>query len=286
MRKNSVFYIFVFGILLLACSSPHIIESQNSFETEAKQTISKNDERIVIPFDYLKKDRRPHLTCDTYTKVQKDSLNRAFNQYVAKAKTIRGKVVSAAIFMVNMDHCIPYAWEPTDVPGLEYVARYTKKGLFLTSIYENGNIYPAWGCDVERVPGRFEYVKNLGDHYSNGLHCSSFVSWCLYNGGASSFEVLNKSFAATYKNFPNTVRVQLSKGYNDIRPGDLLGFDVHIAIVIGVEGDYVIYANAVGGGDATYQWHGVRRESFDRKKTDYNTFPYTFIVQMAGVYHD
>lgn len=282
MRVKFFFYLFIIlEILVVSCSESDLPDKKESLK---KDNNIVTYEKIAIPFNYKVVDQRPHLKCDTYTDVQKDSLNKLFTEYVGKAKTTCGKVVSAGLFLVNMDHCIPYSFEVGKKPGYELVARYTRKGLFLTSFNENGVTHPAWGCDVARIPGTFTTVKNLGDHYANGLHCSSYVSWCLFNGGVLSYDILDKAFAANYKNFPNTVRVPLSEGQNDILPGDLIGFEGHIGIVLGVEGDYVIYGSADGGKDATSLGHGVRRKYFHRKSVNYDDFPYKFLVKMDRLY--
>lgn len=275
----------------LSCSPSMIEEKESPNEYEKESTVY---ETIKIPFDYKYElmDKRPHLTCETYSDKQKDSLNDAFYAYVARAKTTRGKVVSAALFLVTIKHCIPYSFSMVDnrtrqpFPGHEYNTLYNQKGLFLKSIYFKGYMQPAWGCMVKRVPGTRLNVKNLGDSYPNGLNCSSFIVWCLVNGDVGKPSDLYMTSSLDFRNFPKTTAVPLSTGHKVVLPGDLLWFEGHIAIVIGVEGDNVIYASAQGGGDAALPTHGIRWLVFNRNKTDYSKFAYTHLIKMAGVYNE
>lgn len=288
MKTRKLIHLFILlGVLAVSCSESDVLEKKDPPKKNDGNIVTH--EKIAIPFNYKVSDKRPHITCDSYTDKQKDSLNRSFAQFVGKARTTRGRVVSAGIFLVNMDYCIPYSWSMKDsrdnvYPGYEYCTLWNKKGLFLESVEYNGHLQPAWGCLVKRVPGVREYVKNIGDYFANGLNCSSFVGWCLVNGGVATSEQLYKTYSDGYRNYPKSVAVPLRQGYKDILPGDLLWFSGHISIVIGVEGDYVIYASAQGGGDAALTGHGIRRINFNRKTTNYDTFTYTHLIKMAGVY--
>ena len=242
------------------------------------------------------KDQRAHLQCDSYSDEEVEQLTRDFDIQMGQAKTLRGKVVSAGVFIASMKYCIPYAYpiwyhtRPEVNPEYRYFGMFMEKGLFLRPININGYSYKPWGCPYDSAPIRPHWpkLKNLGAKADNDFTCSQVVGWCLINGGINKYgnEVLYSKWAEDLRKYPGGKEVLLKEGYKTIRPGDLIGFQGHIALVIGVEGKYVIFISADGGSDATWPGHGVRWHVFDRYGTDYNTYQYKFIVQMAGVYND
>src|SRR5690606_30805032 len=128
----------------------------------------KVDEVVELDFDYRGVDKRPLLSCDSYTASEKQALAEELVAKLGKMKTKRGKTVAAAAFLAGLEYCIPYSYEwKIPEPGYELVGRYTRNGLFLDDIteMEKGELvtYPAWGCLVpthERYPR--ETIEGLG----------------------------------------------------------------------------------------------------------------------------
>lgn len=244
---------------------------------------------IAFSFNYVNgKDERTLLQCESYTQEQKDSLQTAFSNALDKVNDKRGKVVTAATFLVSLKYRIPYGheWKVSDTHEYDYVGRYTKKGLFLNAFTENGVSHKPWGCLIPTHP-RYprETIANLGDYYENGLHCSSFVGWALYNGDAvTDVALLEKTYANGYRTFPRTTEVTLKGNADLIRPGDLIGFPGHIAMVIGIKGDIVVYASAEGG--SAYPGKGLSWLTFNKKTTNFDSFSYKYFIQMNKVYGD
>ena len=262
-----------------------MFERSNACAIRCVKDVDRPITGFEIPFDINGSDNRLFLKCNSYTDQEVEILNKEFDHAIESAPTTRGKVTAAAIFMVGLNFSVPYAYEVT-TPGYELVARYTRKGFFLRSFEENGYSHPAWGCNVMRVPNSHPAVKNLSDIYANGLHCSSFVSWCLYNGGAAEASMLNKIFASQYRNFPGSTEISLAQGAMLIEPGDLLWFEGHVAIVIGIIKDKVIFAeSAIWGNDHLDARNGTRWRIFDRKTTNYSTFRFKSLIQMERVYN-
>src|SRR5690606_2844843 len=147
--------------------------------------------------------------------------------------------------------------------------------------------YPARGRLVpthERYPR--ETIEGLGDFYENGFHCSSYLAWCFFNAGAIlDVELLESTYANDYRKYPKSREFSLKGALESIRIGDLLWFEGHVAIVIGVDGDTVIYASGEGGSAHT-PTRGVRWRTFSKKNTNYDTFAYKSLIQMKGVYGD
>lgn len=66
--------------------------------------------------------------------------------------------------------------------------RYYHQGLYLTNSKKNSIIASVsgpciWGCPLYNWEDDLEYGYVWGVKKPNGLDCSGFVSWILYNGG-------------------------------------------------------------------------------------------------------
>ncbi len=288
MKRNIILLIgaFVFTAIIVSCGSNEddpIPPTPNP----PKPNVTEID--IDFTFDYVnQRDERPLMHCESYTDKQKDSLQTAFFSALAKVGDKRGKVVTAATFLVSLDYRIPYGheWKVSDTRDYDYVGRYTKKGLFLNAFTENGATHKPWGC---LIPTHARYpratIANLGDYYENGLHCSSFIGWALYNGDAvTDMSLLEKTYANDYRKFPRTQEKSIKGNVELIRAGDLIGFPGHIAMVIGVKGDIIVYASEEGG--SAYPGKGLSWLTFNKKTTNFDTFSYKYFIQMNNVYGD
>ncbi|GJH41677.1 hypothetical protein RCZ04_22270 [Capnocytophaga sp. HP1101] len=278
MKKNyHLLSVGVIALVLTNCSKDN-------------DTVTVQDADINFSFDYTKKDSRLRLGQAQFTSEEIAEAEKAFATTLANAQGARNKTVAAATFLVSMKYAIPYAHRYYMSDGIyDYVGRYTKKGLFLNEIKDANGTHKPWGKLVPTHP-KFDrsQVKGLGDNYENGLNCSSFVTWALYNGGAVEgidVNTLNKYIAANYPEFPNAYTVTLKQGIDNIRVGDLIGFNkAHIAMVIGVKGNHIIYASAEGG--SVHPGEGLRYRYFDKQTTNLDTFTYKYIVKMEKVYND
>lgn len=244
--------------------------------------------------NYVGEDNRPFMRCEQYNDYQIDSLEKAFTQVIENAKTKREKTVVAANFLVEIPHVIPYAYE-SHVPGYELAWKFTRKGLFLRTIVENGRLYPAWGCDIlssELPKERKETLTNLSETYKVGFHCSSFIRWCLYNADVVTRNILEGSWANDFGGFPGSKKIALKEGISQLQYGDLLYFPVderngHIAIIIGVKGEIVTFIeSALWGGNHTDFRNGLRWRTFNKRTTNFDTYRFKWLIKMNGVYCD
>ncbi|SES68071.1 MULTISPECIES: hypothetical protein [unclassified Prevotella] len=287
-KKNFICVITLCTLVLASCGGdgddPMVIPTPS-----APTTPISGDIDINFSFDYVNsKDSRPLMQSNSFSQQQKDSLQTAFTQEMGKVNGKRSKVVTAATFLVSLKCRVPYGheWKVTDTHDYDYVGRYTKKGLFLNEFVENGSTHKPWG---EMIPTHPRYprqnIKNLGDEYENGLHCSSYIGWCLFNGNAvTDVALLEKTYANDYRTFPSTKELALKGNVDLIRVGDLIGFPGHIAIVIGIKGDLVVYASAEGG--SAYPGKGISWLTFNKKTIDFDKFTYKYFIQMNKVYGD
>lgn len=252
--------------------------------------VDRTDKDEDVGFNYVGEDNRSFMRCDQYSESEIDSLERKFEDVMSKALTKREKVINSANFLVNLSHVIPYAHETYD-KGYELAWKYTRKGLFLRSIVENGYLYPAWGCEILTPKELIGSVKDLGETYRVGFHCSSFIRWCLYNADAVSKNILEASRANDFGNFPGTKKLVLKKSLDKIRPGDLIYFYVdenngHIALIIGVKGDVVTFVESARWDGHTDPRNGLRWRTFNKKTTDFDKYRFKYLIQMNEIYGD
>ena len=118
--------------------------------------------------------------------------------------------------------------------------RYYHKGLYLhTSKYDElayiGNGPAIWGCGLRCYEDAEPYFKP-GNKYPNGLSCSGFVTWVLYNAG---FDV--GDIGAGESPYPHQLTdtgkfTSLTPGLiksGKIKVGDLFNIWGHISILVG-----------------------------------------------------
>lgn len=243
-----------------------------------------------VGINYKGEDKRPFMIGHQYSAKQIDSLDKAFADVMRKATTKRDKVVAAADFLATLPYAIPFSYE-SHREGYELAWKYTRKGLFLKEIVENGRTYPSWGCEMPTVPEQLLKSRNIGSTFQVGFHCSSFVRWCLYNADAVTLNILEGSWANDFGHFPGADPVRLKDGLDQVRPGDLLYFWVdeqngHVAVVLGIDGDTVTFAESANWGTHQDPRNGVRWRTFDKKATDFNKYRFKYLIKMAGVYKD
>ena len=199
---------------------------------------------------------KPFLPCGVYSKEDNDLLDKILESRVEKVGYgTRAAVAETARFLcLEFPYRINYFTENGRLES--YVGsfcdgegRYYHKGLYLDpSRYETidkdlvvGGL-ACWGCNT------YEYTYNR--RVANGLDCSGFVSWAVYNAGFDCHDL----GAGIAKYWPDMTdlgeKVWLADVLkeNKLRVGDLLaGGDGgptdggHIAIVAGIDKDGYIY---------------------------------------------
>lgn len=229
------------------------------------------------------------LGCGYYNSEQEKILDEALAFKVNEAGyQTRGGVIAAFRFLIlEFPYRIPYYFENgrlNNFDGQKYVdgeGRYYKKGLYLT---ENkfGDILasfagPAtWGCPITNYNDEYGYV--IGEKYPNGLDCSGFVSWALYNGG---FDLGDNGAGDTLRDDDLSdlgERVAITKEFihsGNYKVGDLIWWDGHMAFIAGITDTDIYVAESLIGGAV------IKRFS---KDDPYFYYLYDFINLMDDVY--
>jgi len=221
-----------------------------------------------------------------FTGAQIAQFNKSLANDIERQVGLRNKTVAAANFLVNFDHVIPYAYE-YGRPSYKYISRYARTGMFFENFEEGGYTYQSWGRPVDVIPPYYNNISNLGSTYINGLHCSGLICWCLHNAGYSKPDLVNLDtvIANRFGVFPETYKLPLATNVDSIETGDLLHFPGHIAIVTGVEGDWVTIAEAaLWGNNHIDRRNGTKKRKFNRYRSDIANYRFKNIIKMREAY--
>lgn len=244
---------------------------------------------VIVPVPKEFDDSREYLGCEVFTSDEAALLDEILAYRIEEAGygTRAGAVAAARFLTLEFPYKISYRWESGRLnnTGRHYVdgeGRYYHKGLYLDSSkyddIEASLFGPAmWGCKMisyEDDPPHFK----PGVKYPNGLDCSGFVTWSLYNGG---FDVGDRGAGELESDGQLTDLGELKKlnttliNSGQIKVGDLFNFFGHIAILIGEDEDNYYVAESLNN------YKGVVIKTYSKKKI-MNTFKY--VVLMDDVY--
>lgn len=193
------------------------------------------------------------LPCKRYSEEEAKLLDEVFFDRINEAGygTRMGPVAVARFILLEFQYKIKYFNENgrlNNHSGSSHVdgeGRYYHRGLYLhESKFESitaTRYGPAiWGCNL--------YDAFLGGYRPNGLTCSGFVTWVLLNGG---FDIGDSGAGNTYRdddvgdigeNIPITKELMQS---GKVKVGDIIGRDGHVAIIIGLDEEYIYIAESL-----------------------------------------
>lgn len=235
---------------------------------------------------------KPYLPCKKYTLEESKKLDDILKTKIENVGGYgtRAAVVEAMRFLLlDFRYRIDYFFENGRlVGGVNYVdgeGRYYHKGLYLHSskfndIKKSLSGPAIWGCPLrnfEDYPPKF--IE--GGYNSNGLDCSGFVSWTIYNGG---FDVGDRGAGDSLEDDTelNDVgeKVKLTDelmNSGKVKAGDILGIWGHIAIIIGIDDDNVYVAESL------WTYGGVVINTYDKDKLDDK---FVQVVLMDDIYKE
>lgn len=220
----------------------------------------------VIVTDLYKKasldNNKTKLTCKRYNSEEAQLLDEILEYKINEAGyQTRGAVVTSARFLVlEFPYKIDYFFENGRLNNYDNKAyvdgegRFYHKGLYLHEDKFNTLVSikygPAiWGCPLTNWQNEYGYIS--GNKYPNGLDCSGFVSWALYNAG---FDVGDLGAGDTYRDDDIGdlgIKHELTKEFvlsGNYKVGDLIGRDGHIAIIAGIDEENIHIAESLVGG--------------------------------------
>ncbi len=223
--------------------------------TTVKVKVSNNEEKEVkvIVTDLISEpiinNDKPFLECKEYSESEAKLLDVLLD-YKIKEKgymTRSGALEAARFLLLRFKQNINYFSENgrlenhSNILHVDAEGRYYHKGLYLSEdkykdISDSTETGPVmWGCPLKNVMYR--------KYYDNGLNCSGFITWALFNAG---YDI--KDVGAGDYNYVNNelldlrpkekITMDLLKS-GSVKAGDLIGFDGHIAMIIGIDKDII-----------------------------------------------
>lgn len=221
------------------------LTSQTGTTTKINVFVSSFITKPKINFD------KPYVKCKQFTKEEADLINEIlFDRVESAGYGTRAGVIAAARFLaLEFSYRVHYFSENgrlKNYPPYKHVdgeGRYYHKGLYLSeddySLLEEGAILagPAmWGCEIPMYVNLPQY--KYGQKYPNGLDCSGFVTWALYNGGIDVGDLGAGENASHYDLDDLGTKVKITKDLlnsNKVKVGDLIGNNGHMAIIAGID---------------------------------------------------
>lgn len=196
---------------------------------------------------------KSYLPCKRYSEEEAKLLDELFYDRINEAGygTRMGPVAVARFILLEFQYRIRYFNENgrlnnhTGQSHVDGEGRYYHRGLYLhESKFESitsKRFGPAiWGCNL--------YDAFLGGQRPNGFTCSGFITWVLLNGG---FDVGDSGAGNTIRdddvgdlgeNIPITKELMQS---GKVKVGDIIGRDGHVAIIIGLDEEYIYIAESL-----------------------------------------
>ena len=245
---------------------------------------------VKMPTSFNKK--KSYLACKEYTEDEASLLDEILEFRINEAgyQTRAGVVAAGRFLTLEFPNRITYFYENGRVhsSGTSFVdgeGRYYKKVLYLSaSKYDSirrSLAGPAmWGCKLTN----YEPKENLGfvkyEKYANGLDCSGFVTWALFNGGFDPGDIGAGETAYKHQLTDTGEYVKLTKELiysGDIKVGDLVNLPGHIGLIIGIDDNNIYVAESLP------TLKGLVMVTYS-KKTIMNTF--THVVLMDDYYKE
>ena len=234
-------------------------------------------------------NKKDYLTCKVFTDEEAELLDDILEHRINEVgyETRAGVVAAARFLTLEFPYRISYYWEngrmhPSGANIVDGEGRYYHKGLYLSE-----NKYKdikkkllgpkMWGCNMTNLePDEPNFVRGL--KYPNGLDCSGFVTWAIYNGGFDVGDIGAGESAYRYQLTDLGTLKELNTSIinsGKIKVGDLFNLPGHISIIIGIDDENFYVAESLN----TYK--GLVVKTYSKKKV-MRTFKY--VVLMDDVY--
>lgn len=192
-------------------------------------------------------NEKPYIECSEYTEEETEILEEILESRINEGgkQTRAGALNAARFLLLEFKNSLNYFNENgrlenhSNILHIDGEGRYYHKGLYISqSKYKDITASTSsgpkmWGCPLKSM----HYNKYM----DNGLNCSGFITWALYNAGydikdvgAGDFDYIKNELLDLRPK--EKITEELLKS-SKIKSGDLIGFDGHIAMIIGLEDD-------------------------------------------------
>ncbi len=255
---------------------------------EATVTVS---DLYHTPLLELKKE---YMKCGIYNEEQNKLLDEVLSYKINKAgyQTRAGVVAALRFLTLEFPYQLNYFFENgrinnnTGGAQVDGEGRFYHKGLYLNSYKFNElTKYPksygpaTWGCPLTNWQDESGF--HPGVKYPNGLDCSGFITWAMFNGGFDPKDTGAGDNPETTDDLSDLgTHILITRellNSHVIKAGDIIATDGHIAMVGGITNDTVYVA------ESTTYYHGVVMHPYTYDEllaTDY----LTYVINMDDYY--
>ena len=235
--------------------------------------------------------RKPVIPCEHYTEEEAHLLDDILVSRVKhKGEGTRAALIEVLRFItLNFKYKVPYFYEHGRLEThyesqlkVDGEGRYYHKGLYLSKdkydsieyVYEDKQM---WGCPLTNYDTTDGWI--YGKKYPNGLDCSGFATWALYNAGidvgdigAGIGEEHDLSDVGEYH--PLTWEYA---NYGDYKVGDYISFWGHAAFIAGKDDTNLYIAESL--------ITGVRMRTLNYKNKNSSLYKiFTYINKLDDVF--
>lgn len=248
-----------------------------------KSESGKKAEVSVMVTDLIRKpeldDKKKFLPCHAYTEEEAHIIDEALRTRVLnKGEGTRAALIETIRFMtLSFKYKVSYFYEngrmhESGVRKADGEGRYYHKGLYLsedkfkdTKVSHKG---PAiWGCPLTNLQDHNRYKP--GAKMPNGLDCSGFVTWSLYNSGLDVGDI-GAGINDRHKDMSDVGEMHsLTYEYansGDYKVGDVIARWGHTALIAGKDSEYLYIAESL--------LKGVRIEKVSYKNPNSSLYKY------------
>lgn len=259
-----------------------------------KSESGKKAEVSVTVTDLIRKpeldDKKKFLPCHAYTEEEAHIIDEALRTRVLnKGEGTRAALIETIRFMtLSFKYKVSYFYEngrmhESGVRKADGEGRYYHKGLYLSEdkfkdikVSHKG---PAiWGCPLTNLQDHNRYKP--GAKMPNGLDCSGFVTWSLYNSGLDVGDI-GAGINDRHKDMSDVGEMHsLTYEYansGDYKVGDVIARWGHTALIAGKDLEYLYIAESL--------LKGVRIEKVSYKNPNSSLYKYyAYINKMDKEY--
>lgn len=248
-----------------------------------KSESGKKAEVSVTVTDLIRKpeldDKKKFLPCHAYTEEEAHIIDEALRTRVLnKGEGTRAALIETIRFMtLSFKYKVSYFYEngrmhESGVRKADGEGRYYHKGLYLSEdkfkdikVSHKG---PAiWGCPLTNLQDHNRYKP--GAKMPNGLDCSGFVTWSLYNSGLDVGDI-GAGINDRHKDMSDVGEMHsLTYEYansGDYKVGDVIARWGHTALIAGKDSEYLYIAESL--------LKGVRIEKVSYKNPNSSLYKY------------
>ena len=259
-----------------------------------KSESGKKAEVSVTVTDLIRKpeldDKKKFLPCHAYTEEEAHIIDEALRTRVLnKGEGTRAALIETIRFMtLSFKYKVSYFYEngrmhESGVRKADGEGRYYHKGLYLSEdkfkdIKASHKGPAIWGCPLTNLQDHNRYKP--GAKMPNGLDCSGFVTWSLYNSGLDVGDI-GAGINDRHKDMSDVGEMHsLTYEYansGDYKVGDVIARWGHTALIAGKDSEYLYIAESL--------LKGVRIEKVSYKNPNSSLYKYyAYINKMDKEY--